>query len=199
VAIGGGQTIGIDYSQINDALDDIRDARDALNALDSNRGVRGYSPAGTRMVRELRRQVRIMGEQVIVPAVKDAGHATGSPFDAAVADSTRAVNDWIPVVKVGKVQPKVSGLKRTQQGYRAYAKGQLAWGSERGPLGGARKGRHRGMGVNYYGHPRILPGRWIYPAISSARVTRGVLGGYSKIVDAVFDRWRWGPDVKIRG
>lgn len=132
-----------------------------------------------------------MAGRVIVPAIVAAGHATGNPLDGRMADTARAVNDRLPVVKVGKVNPKLSGFKRTKN--RTYARGQLGYGSEYGPLGGARKGKHRGLGVNYYGKPRADRGYWITYAVGSARVTRGIIQGYSAVVDAVFDKWAWGP------
>lgn len=193
MAVGSGAGFVVDFSDTKQLLEDLNDARDALNALDDLRGVRGYSPAGTRMMRELRKQTQVMARQVIIPAVQERGRATGYTLDARMADTARAMNDRLPVVKVGAVNPKVSGFKRTAVGDRKYARGQLAWGSEKGSKGGAKRGRHAGLGVNYYGHQRVEPGRWIYWAINSAAVTRGVIQGYGAVVDALFAKWAWGP------
>lgn len=191
MAIGTGARFVVDFSQVREMLADLDDAKDALNGLDSLRGVRGYSPAGTRMTRELRKQVRIMARDVIIPELKDKAAATGHELDSRMADSARAVNDRLPVVKVGYVNPKVSGFKRTKD--KKYARGQLAYGSEYGPKGGAKKGKHAGLGVNYYGKPRNERGYWVYWAINSGRVTRGVIQGYGEVVDAIFEKWKWGP------
>lgn len=174
-------------------LDDLTDAKDALNALDSLRGVRGYSPAGTRMTRELRKQVRIMTGRVVIPALHEAAAGTGHELDARMAATARAMNDRLPVVKVGSVNPKLSGFKRTTADRRKTTRGTLAFGSEYGPKGGARKGRHAYRGVNYYGKPRNERGYWVYWALNSGRVTRGVIRGYSEVVNAIFERWQWGP------
>lgn len=193
MAVGTGARFVVDFSQVKDMLADLEDAKAALNGLDSMRGIKGYTPAGTRMQRELRKQVRIMANDVIVPALKQKAQATGHPLDARMADTARAVNDRLPVVKVGYVNPKLSGFKRTATTRRKYARGQLAYGSEYGPKGGARAGRHDGLGVNYYGKPRNERGYWIYWAINSGAVTRGVIQGYSAVVNAIFERWAWGP------
>lgn len=193
MAVGTGARFVVDFSQVKEMLADLDDAKDALNALDSLRGIRGYSPAGTRMTRELRKQVRVMAQNVIIPELKAKAATTGHPLDARMADTARAVNDRLPVVKVGYVNPKVSGFKRTKVGDRKIAKGQLAYGSEYGPKGGAKRGKHAGLGVNYYGKPRNERGYWIYWAINSGRVTRGVIQGYGEVVDAIFARWQWGP------
>lgn len=208
MAVGTGARFVVDFDQVKEMLADLDDAKDALNSLDSLRGIRGYSPAGTRMTRELRKQVRLMSQRVIIPELQDKAAGTGSEFDQRIAASARAVNDRLPVVKVGYVNPKLSGFQRTKVGDRKSVKGSLAFGSEYGPKGGARSGKHAGLGVNYYGmgrkrrppksgttrvHPRNERGYWIYWAINSARVTRGVIQGYGEVVDAIFERWQWGP------
>lgn len=193
MAVGSGAGFVVNFSDVKEMLADLNDARDALNSLDSLRGIRGYTPAGTRMMRELRKQTKTMSERVIIPEVQARGRATGRPFDEAMAATARAFNDRLPVVKVGAVNPKVSGFKRTAVGDRKTARGQLAWGSEKGPKGGARRGKHAAKGVNYYGKPRNETGYWVYWAINSAKVTRGVIQGYGEVVDTIFEKWAWGP------
>lgn len=184
MAVGSGSKFRVDTREIQWALEEVKDARRALNDLDKNKGIKGYTPAGTRMVRELRKQTRIMTKEVIIPAIRAA--AT-TPFEQEIAKTAVAVNDWIPVVKVGKTQPRgLSGWKYVPQGERARMKGTLAYGAEYGPKGGHRKGRYRGRGINYYGRPRRESGYFITPAMASANVTRRVIQGYAAVVDAVF-------------
>lgn len=195
MAVGSGAAFTVNFSQVNDMLADLNDAKDALNALDTVKGVRGvagYSPAGTRMQRELRKQVKVMSDRVIIPALRRQALATGDPLTIAMAATARAKQDRLPIVKVGAVNPKVSGFKRTEVSRRPRARGQLAWGSERGPWDhDAPSGIGRKTGA--YARARNPRGYWVYWAISSAAVTRGVIQGYGEVVDAIFDKWRWGP------
>lgn len=190
MAVGTGARFRIDTREIEWALDEVKAARNALNDLDKNKGIRGYTPAGTRMVRELRKQTRIMSKEVMIPAIRGAA---STPLEREIAKTAVAVNDWIPVVKVGKTQPRgLRGWKYVPQHDRARMKGTLAYGTEYGPKGGHRKGRFKGMGINYYGRPRREQGYFITPVMRSARVTRQVIQGYAKVVDAVFERFTKG-------
>lgn len=187
MAVGTGAGFRVDYSQVRQLFEDVKDAKMALNAMDPTKKVPGYSPTGTRMERELRAESRKMSEQVIIPALADAA---STPFEQVIAQTARAVNDRLPVVKVGKVQPKgLRGWRYVKQPDRKRLSGTLAYGSEYGPKGGHRKGKHKDLGVNYYGRPRNERGYWIMPTLYSARVTRGVIQGYSAVVDAVFAKF----------
>lgn len=186
MAVGTGAGFRVDYSQVRQLFEVVKDAKQALNAMDPNRGVKGYSPTGNRMERALRAESRKMADQVIVPALADAA---STPFEQVIAQTARAVNDRLPVVKVGKVQPKgLRGWRYVKQPWRKQLSGTLAYGSEYGPKGGHRDSarKHKGMGVNYYGRARNERGYWITPTLYSARVTRGVIQGYSAVVDAIF-------------
>lgn len=189
MAVGSGASFSADFSQVRQALKDMTDAKNALNAMDPLKGEKGYSQTGTRMERELRKRSREMSNEVILPAIREAASASGSLFNARIGDTARAVNDRLPIVKVGKVQPKLSGWKYVKQAERSTMRGTLAYGSEYGPKGGARKGKHKGLGVNYYGKPRNDRGYWITPAINSGRVTRGVIEGYRDVIDTIFAKF----------
>ena len=125
MAIGSGARFVVDFKQAGQMLDDLNEARDALNRLDDLRGIKGYTPAGTRMMRELRKQTQIMTRQVIIPEVQRRGKATGYKLDTRMADTARAMNDRLPVVKVGNVNPKVSGFKRTKVADRNAAAAKI--------------------------------------------------------------------------
>jgi hypothetical protein len=195
VRVSPKSSFAVDFSAVGDMLKDLNDARDALNAMDNVRGIRGtqgYSPAGTRMTRELRKQVKTMSDGVIVPALHRQAAATGDRLTNKMARTARSKQDRLPVVKVGSVNPKIAGFLRTKTGVRNRARGALAWGSERGPWGpdapsglGKRKGR--------YARPRNPGGYWVSQAISNPFVQRRIVDAYGEVVNAIFAKWQWGP------
>lgn len=191
MAYGTGSAFRVDTREIQGAIRDLNNLASFLNATDSMSGTPGYTPAGTRLNREMRAAVRKIGENIIVPALVDAGHAH-STFAGRLADTARAVNDRIPVVKVGKTIPQLSGFSpkaRKKLANPVKTRGQLARGAEFGPKGGAQKGKHKGLGVNYYGQPRNERGYWVNPTVQSARVLRPVLGEYAQVYDAALQKF----------
>lgn len=189
MAVGTGSGFVVDYSQVRQLFEDVKEAKWALNAMDQTKRVPGYSPTGVRMERELRKQSKVMAENVIIPALHDAASTS---FEQEIASTARAVNDRLPVVKVGYVQPKgLRGWKYVKTAWRKQMKGTLAYGSEYGPKGGHRENakKHASKGYNYYARPRNDRGYWITPTLYSARVTRGVIQGYKEVVDAVFAKF----------
>ena len=187
MAVGTGASFTADFSEVRKALSEFIDAKQALNAVDPLKGVKGYSPTGTRMERELRKRTREMSKDVILPALQQSAASTGSPFIIRIANTARAVNDRLPIVKVGYVQPVLSGWKYVKQANRKAMKGTLAYGSEYGPKGGHKSGPLKDKGVNFYNkRPRNERGYWVTPAMQSARVTRGIIQGYSDVVNAIF-------------
>lgn len=191
MAVGTGAGFTADFSQVREALTALNSAKDAMNALDPLRGVKGYSPIGNRMQSLVRSETRKMSDRIIVPAIKSSASTRGNTFDQRIADTARGVNDRLPVVKVGKVMPKLSGWKYVQQDQKTRMRGTLAHGSEYGPMGGHRPGsrKHNGKSVNYYGKPRNDRGYWVRPAIESALVTRQVIGAYRDLINDAFRRF----------
>lgn len=188
-------SFAVDFSDVADMLTDLNDARDALNAMDNVRGIRGvqgYSPAGTRMTRELRQQVKIMSDGVIVPALRRQAGISGDALTDRMAATARSKQDRLPVVKVGAVNPRISGFRRTKTGVRNRARGALAWGSERGPWApDAPSGL--GKRVGRYARPRNPGGYWVSQAIGNPFVQRRIVAAYGEVVDAIFAKWAWGP------
>lgn len=111
--------------------------------------------------RDLRQGTKVIANDVLIPALKMSARASGVPIAPAMADTMRTRTDRIINVRVGAVNPKLSGFKKGQgvdkavldaagkrvKGKRvknmrrrgnAAASSQgyrttLAWGSERGP------------------------------------------------------------------
>ncbi len=114
--------------------------------------------------RELRQGTKRIANDVLIPALKQSARASGVPIAPAMADTMRTRTDRIINVRVGAVNPKLSGFKKgrgtqkrrrrgnaaaSSQGYRTT----LAWGSERGPWPNGRavkKNGKPGKRVNHY-------------------------------------------------
>lgn len=194
MAIGSGIVFKADFSEVHDALENLIDARDALNSMDTLRGVKGYTPVGTRMQQRLRREVRIMAQNYIVPAIQQKA---STRFEKKIARTAVAVNDRLPVVKVGKTQPRtLSGWKYTKPADRKRMAGTLAHGAEYGPWNGST---NAGIGkrVGRYGRGRSQRGYFITPAVESAYVTRTVIQRYKGIVNMLFRIY--GVDKRVGG
>lgn len=191
MAVGTGAGFTADFSEVREAFKALNDAKDALNALDSLKGVKGYSPVGNRMQSLVRAETRKMSDRIIIPALKESASSRGNEFDQRIADTARAVNDRLPVVKIGKVMPNLSGWKYVKQVDKTRMRGTLAHGSEYGPKGGHRPNsrKHNGQEVNYYGKPRNDRGYWVRPAIESGSVTRQVIGAYRDLINEAFHKF----------
>lgn len=111
--------------------------------------------------RELRAHAYGIAKEM-APQIAVAVAQSPAPQAAAVAATVRAHSDRIPVVAVGKTNPKLKGF--TRRGTRRDGKpradpkarrGQLAHGVVYGPLGGRRA---TGVHENYYRTPRDVSG-----------------------------------------
>ena len=147
-----------------------------LNEAQRNmRGMGGYSP---------NYDIRGQAQQVAAKMLPDIKRALGgapAPQAAGVAGTARAKRDRIPVVRVGAVNPKLSGFRKRRASNR-LGKGSVAWGVERGPAGG-----HRGSGgANFYGVPRNPGGYAIGPRLP--QITAGVVEDYQAVVADVLRR-----------
>jgi len=103
--------------------------------------------------RELRGEAKTIAS-TLVPVIASAVAASPAPQAAAMAGTVRAHSDRVPVVVVGKTNPKLPGFSRRgprrDGGPRATPKmrrGSLAHGVVYGPLGGRRD---TGAQENYY-------------------------------------------------
>lgn len=91
-----------------------------------------------------------------------------APQSAKMADTIRTKADRMPVVRLGAVNPKLSGWRRNAEN-RRY-RGSLAWGVERGPA----------SPVNRYGIARNAGGYIIGPNLDL--IGRRVAPRYAPIV-----------------
>jgi hypothetical protein len=143
--------------------------------------------------REMRKAAREIGAEIIVPVLPTFAARADAPQAPKMAASARAINDRIPVVKVGYVHPKLSGFKRTKVDRRKTSRGSLAWGTELGPKGGRRRGRPTWADpaepVNHYKNTRTGRGQWVQPALESGSVIRRVLEKYGEAAEAIFKKY----------
>jgi hypothetical protein len=147
-----------------------------LNEAQRNvRGMGGYSP---------NYDIRGRAQQVaakMLPDIKRAIGGSPAPQAAGVAGTARAKRDRIPVVRIGAVNPKLSGFRKRRASNRR-GKGSVAWGVERGPAGGHRAG----SSANFYGVPRVATGYAIQPRLP--KITAGVVEDYQAVVADVLRR-----------
>ena len=132
------------------ATDQLRIEADGLRELTA--ALKG--PAFKDVNSELRRAARGIANDVLVPLVSQAVASSGAPQAAAMAATVRAHSDRVPVVVVGKVNPRFSSGFRRPGGSAAQSKarrGSMARGVVSGPLGGRRDTR---ADENYYRIPR---------------------------------------------
>lgn len=101
---------------------------------------------------KLRAGTKAIAEELIIPELKAAGAKSGVPIGARIADTARAKADRVVVVKIGAVNPKLSGFKRGRDS--KYRTG-MAWGSEQG---GKRYGVARIDGGGYWVRPLLTGG-----------------------------------------
>lgn len=83
------------------------------------------------------REVAVGVAREMVPVVSRIVASGGAPQSGKVADTVRAKKDRKPLVRVGAVNPKLSGFGRSRAG-NARHKGSVAFGVEYGPGGGHR-------------------------------------------------------------
>ena len=107
---------------------------------------------------EARKEIRTASKQIaerhLIPELKASAGSSPVPIASRMADTARARSDRVVFVKVGAVNPRLSGFRRGQAKYRTG----MAWGSERGPVPGAR--------VDNYGVPYVGDrGYWVRPAV----------------------------------
>jgi hypothetical protein len=89
--------------------------------------------------RDVNRELRAVSKLIatdLLPEVRAAVAASGAPQAAAMAATTRVHSDRVPVVAVGKVNPKFT--TKFRGGDTKRRRGSLAHGVVYGPLGGKK-------------------------------------------------------------
>lgn len=115
-------------------------------------GLRGIATKD--MNRELRSNARLIAKETLLPAVVAAVSAGAAPQSAVMAQTARVVSDRVPVVALGRVNPKfASGWVRKGESAsrRRQRRGSMSRGVVVGPLGGRRTTSTQ---ENYYRIPR---------------------------------------------
>lgn len=148
--------------------------------------------------RELRQGTKRIANDVLIPALKMSARASGVPIAPKMADTLRTRTDRFIHVRVGAVNPKLSGFKKGQgtqkirrrgnaaassQGYRTT----LAWGSELGPWPGGRalkKNGKPGKRVNYYGVQRSKS-HWVASGANAPGTWRSVKAAYQNLLNQI--------------
>jgi hypothetical protein len=134
--------------------------------------------------KELRSASRTIAEQM-VPHVQSAVRASDAPQADVMAGTVRAHSDRVPVVVVGKVNPKFS-TKWRRKGQTAkdskLRRGSLAHGIVYGPKGGRRSTPEA---ENYYRIPRANDGGAFRKALDSDvldKATEAYLKAYAEVL-----------------
>ncbi len=130
-----------------------------LLAEDLDDGMGAGLIAKGRASKEMRRESKAIAQQLVIPAI----HAAASTkFERAMAQTARAKSDRIVVVKLGSVNPKISGFKR---GSDPKLKSALAFGAEYGPRIGYTRGKNGTYTHNPYGRGRNPQGYFLGPGV----------------------------------
>lgn len=97
--------------------------------------------------RELRSHSKAIAQDIL-PTVKAGVRASSAPQAEAMADTVRVHSDRVPVVAVGKANPRFKSSKFTRKGSDSKKRrGSLARGVVTGPAGGRRD---TAANENYY-------------------------------------------------
>ena len=143
-----------------------------------------------RASKEMRRASKSIAQQLVVPAVHAAAK---TPFERAMAQTARAKSDRIVVVKLGTVNPKLSGYKR---GTNPRVRSALAFGAEYGPRKGYTRGKTGTYAHNPYGRGRNPQGYFLGPGVlRNQALLNKVRAAWNKALTAVI----FGQGSVIRG
>ena len=107
-------------------------------------------PAFRDINKELRQHSKVIAAD-IAPLVSAAVARSGAPQSAAMAATVRPHSDRVPVVVVGKVNPRFSSRFTRPGSDSKRRRGAMALGVVSGPRGGKRSTRAH---ENYYHRPR---------------------------------------------
>lgn len=148
--------------------------------------------------RELRQGTKRIANDVLIPALKQSARASGVPIAPKMADTLRTRTDRFIHVRVGAVNPKLSGFKKGQgtqkirrrgnasassQGYRTT----LAWGSELGPWPNGhavKKDGSKGAPVNHYKVGRSRS-HWVASGANAPGTWQSVKRAYQGLLNQI--------------
>lgn len=119
---------------------------------------------------EIRAESKKIADRILIPALKKAAASSDVPIASRMADTSRARSDRIVFVKVGAVNPKLSGFRRGQSKYRTG----MAWGSERGgPTYAADRNR----------------GYWVLPTVEDRTTVQAAADQYTDLLHRVMRKY----------
>jgi hypothetical protein len=127
--------------------------------------------------RDLRQGTKVIANDILIPALKDAAESSGVPIASRIAATARTRTDRFVTVTIGRgVNPKLSGYKRgSKQSWRT----SLAWGSDLGP--------HPDAPRNRYGVPRNPSGYWARSTISRPDIFNAVKDAYQELLGQILN------------
>lgn len=147
--------------------------------------------------KEMRKGTVKIAKETLIPALKMSAWGSGVPIAPAMAATMRAKSDRVVTVRVGGVNPKLSGFKtgvgdaRANKGSKANLGGRLAtsrnyrttlaWGSELGP-GSTAHGNHYAVGRNTKGY-------WVQPGVDAPGTLSSVKTAYTALLNSIIDRY----------
>ena len=156
--------------------------------------------------KELRQGTKAIAEERLIPALRMGARFSGVPIAPALADTARARTDRIVTVRIGSVNPKLSGFKRgkaskrggrqllnptegrntktPQKSYSQQQRTTLAFGSDRGPW--------PGNPVNHYGIGRTQSA-WVIPTLRAPGTWQGIINAYEDLLNRLirnYGAWR---------
>lgn len=137
--------------------------------------------------RDLRQGTKRIAEAVLIPALKASAQGTGREMASRMADTARARTDRYVTVRIGAVNPKLSGFKKgvgiqkaERQGRKRHSQSYrttLAWGSDKGPW--------PGNPINNYGIQRSDRGTWVLPTVTETQTWNDVKDAYQKLLGQI--------------
>jgi hypothetical protein len=128
--------------------------------------------------RELRDGSQRIAQEHLIPELKRGAAASGIPIAARMADTSRARKDRMVFVRVGAVNPKLSGFS-SGRGKTNY-KTTLALGSNYGPVN---------PDVNHYAVGRNTSGWWVQPTVSSRGTFERVKAAYQQLLGDILGKY----------
>jgi predicted dehydrogenase len=162
-------------------------------------GLQAYlKPLKGKVFKDVNRELRMASKRIaldILPTIVDATGQTGAPQSAAMARTVRVHSDRVPVVVIGKVNPRfASGFRRagSSAAQSKMRRGALAHGVVYGPKGGKRS---TPANENYYRKRRDETGGAVGRAMRSGPAVKTAQESYRREYYAILRRYGF----KVKG
>jgi hypothetical protein len=156
-------------------------------------GLQAYlKPLKGKVFKDVNRELRVASKRIaqdILPTIVDATKQSPAPQSSAMAGTVRVHSDRVPVVVIGKVNPRfASGFRRPGQSAARskLRRGALAHGVVFGPKGGKRS---TPAAENYYKIRRDEGGRAVGRAMRSGPAIKAAQVAYRREYYAILRRY----------